>query len=110
MTERLWRHGDVLIQEVAELPEGGMRRNDLVLAHGEVTGHSHRVETPESAELWWVRGELYLRVLEPTRIVHEEHQPIPLDPGVYHVWQQREYVPPSQRQSNDGVSFRAVRD
>jgi hypothetical protein len=110
MTNRLWRHGDVLIQEVAELPEGGVRRDDLVLAYGEVTGHSHRVETPDRAELWWVRGDLFLRVLEPTRIVHEEHKPIPLRPGIYRVWPQREYVPPSQRVSNGGVSFRTVVD
>jgi hypothetical protein len=84
-----------------------------VLAYGEVTGHAHRVETPDHAELWRVGGDinmLYLRVLAPTRIVHEEHRPIPLEPGVYRVWQQREYVPQSQRWGNDGVSFRAVRD
>src|SRR5262249_48855533 len=110
MPEKLWRQGDVLIQAVAALPEGGVRRRELVLAYGEVTGHSHRVETPDCAELWWMRDNLYLRVLAPTRIVHEEHQPIPLEPGVYRVWQQREYIPRSHRQSNDGVSFRAVRD
>lgn len=114
MPEKLWRHGDVLIQAVAALPEGGVRRPGAVLAYGEVTGHSHRVETPENAELWWVeevpKGSLYLRVLAPTRIVHEEHRPIPLEPGIYRVWQQREYVPPSQRRGNQGISFRAVRD
>ena len=51
---------------------------------------------------------MYLRVLEPTRIVHEEHKPIPLDPGVYRVWQQREYIPQSQWRG--GISFRTVRD
>jgi hypothetical protein len=110
MPEKLWRHGDVLIQSVASLPEGGVRRPNAVLAYGEVTGHSHRVEAPESAELWWAQESLYLRVLAPTRIVHEEHQPIPLEPGIYRVWQQREYVPPSQRRANAGISFRAVRD
>lgn len=110
MPEKLWRQGDVLIQLVAALPEGGVRMRELVLAYGEVTGHSHRVEAPDCAELWWVRDALYLRVLAPTRIVHEEHRPIPVEPGVYRVWQQREYIPQSQRRSHDGVSFRSVRD
>ena len=110
MPEKLWRHGDVLIQAVATLPEGGVRWPGAVLAYGEVTGHSHQVETPECAELWWVQDSLYLRVLAATRIVHEEHQPIPLEPGVYRVWQQREYVPSSQRRGNEGISFRTVRD
>lgn len=112
MQQKLWRHGDVLIQAVACLPEGGVRLavTELVLAHGEVTGHAHRVETPERAELWWVMDTLYLQVLEPTRIVHEEHEPIPLEPGVYRVWQQREYVPESERLASNGVSFRSVRD
>jgi hypothetical protein len=112
MSENLWRHGDVLIQAAATLPEGAVRRSGSVLAYGEVTGHSHRVEASESAELWWVEesDSLYLRVLAPTRIVHEEHRPIPLGPGIYRVWQQREYVPPSQRRGNQGISFRAVRD
>lgn len=110
MPEKLWRHGDVLIQAVATLPEGGVRRQGSVLAYGEVTGHSHHVETPDAAELWWAVGSLYLRVLAPTRIVHEEHQPIPLEPGVYRVWQQREYLPQSQRHGDSRISFRAVRD
>lgn len=110
MPEKLWRHGDVLIQAVATLPEVRVRRQGSVLAYGEVTGHSHQVEMPDAAELWWANNSLYLRVLVPTRIVHEEHQPIPLEPGVYRVWQQREYLPQSQRDSDSGISFRAVRD
>src|SRR5262249_23245779 len=97
MPGKLWRQGDVLIQAVEAPPEGGIHMRDLVLAYGEVTGHSHRVETPDRAELWWLKDSLYLRVLAPTRIVHEEHQSIPLEPGVYRIWKQREYVPQSQR-------------
>src|SRR5262249_3145849 len=110
MPKKLWRHGDVLIEAVPSLPEGGVLRRGSVLANGEVTGTSARVETPDAAEIWWVNPSMYLRVLEPTRIVHEEHRPIPLEPGVYRVWQQREYVPRSQRRGQGGISFRAVRD
>ncbi|MBA3824947.1 MAG: hypothetical protein H0X24_13760 [Ktedonobacterales bacterium] len=105
----LWRHGDVLIATIDAIPEGGVRLHDPVLAHGEVTGHTHRVADPHAAELWLVQGVLYLKILEATRIIHEEHAAIPLEPGTYRVWQQREYVP-ERRRGTRGVSFRTVSD
>lgn len=106
----LFRHGDVLIMQIAEMPTGGgLRLAVPILAQGEVTGHSHRIEDPTKAEVWYINGEMFIKVWAPTRVIHEEHQPIPLDPGCYRVWQQREYLAPGQRW-HDGVSFRAVRD
>jgi hypothetical protein len=72
-----------------------------VLVYGEATGHAHRVETPERAQVWEIDGQLYLKVLAVTRIVHEEHQPITLEPGTYRVWQQREYTPQEIRRVID---------
>jgi hypothetical protein len=97
----LWRHGDVLIETVEAIPEGGQRRLSPVLVEGEATGHAHRIESPEAAEIWAVNGQLYLKVTDPTRLVHEEHQPIALAPGLYHVWQQREYTPQAIRTVRD---------
>jgi hypothetical protein len=116
MAGTLYRHGDVLIQEVAELPTGADQRSDQapVLAYGEVTGHSHRIETPTAVEFWVHFGpqgqQRFVRVLETTRIVHEEHQPITLEPGVYRFWQQREYDPSPDWRRGGGISFRTVRD
>ena len=39
----LYRHGDLLIESAQEIPEGCRRLQHLVLAEGELTGHSHRV-------------------------------------------------------------------
>jgi hypothetical protein len=65
-----------------------------ILAHGEVTGHSHRIEQPEAAHLWSVGETIFLQVLEhSTRVIHEEHAPIELPAGLYRVWRQREYTP-----------------
>lgn len=89
----MWRHGDVLIAQTESVPNGARRHPNLILAYGEVTGHSHRVEHPERAELWEFQGVLYLNVLVATRVIHEEHHPITLEPGTYRVWQQREYTP-----------------
>jgi hypothetical protein len=90
----LYRHGDVLVAVVTELPPQANKCLHLTLAEGELTGHSHRIAEPGVAELWEVRGERYLRVTaDRATLVHEEHGPITLAQGVYRVWRQREYSP-----------------
>lgn len=93
----MWRHGDVLIAAVETIPEQARLQVHGVLVYGEVTGHSHRLESLENASVWTDRGELFVKVTAPTRIIHEEHLPITLPPGSYRVWQQREYTPESIR-------------
>jgi hypothetical protein len=94
----LWRHGDVLIAQTDVIPAHATRSMSPVLVRGEVTGHSHRVEKPELAEIWIDRsGGMFLQVLATTRVIHEEHLPITLPPGTYRVWQQREYTPQKVR-------------
>ena len=98
----LWRHGDLLIAAVPSVPERARRRPTAVLAHGELTGHSHRVAETETAELWECEGVLYVRVVaEEARVVHQEHAPIRLPRGSYRVWQQREYTPAAIRRVYD---------
>lgn len=90
----LYRHGDVLIAAVAALPAGATPRAGLVLAHGEHTGHSHRIRETDAASMYVHGKDLYLLISAPTAtLVHEEHRAIELRVGVYRVWQQREYTP-----------------
>src|SRR5262245_55095569 len=90
----MYRHGDVLIAPVAEVPAGAHARPGTTVAHGEVTGHSHRFEDPAAVRLFALGSDLFVEVLAPTaRIVHEEHGPIPIPRGCYRVWRQREYSP-----------------
>lgn len=94
----MWRHGDVLIAKIEEIPTFAAKRTDTILAYGELTGHSHQIEAPETAELWEDNGQLYLKVVAPTAtVVHQEHKPITLPQGTYRVWKQREYTPGSIR-------------
>ena len=94
----LWRHGDVLIARVAALPHGAERRATPVLVRGEVTGHSHRLAEPGTAELWERHGHIFIQVVaEAATVIHEEHRPITLPRGIYEVWQQREYTPAAIR-------------
>lgn len=98
----LYRHGDVLVQRVTELPSDAQKRNHLTLAEGEITGHSHRVAEYEAAELYEYRGTRYLLVKsDQATLIHEEHGPIQLTAGVYRVWQQREYSPQEIRTVRD---------
>jgi hypothetical protein len=88
---------------VDAIPEQA-RRSPLphgILVHGELTGHSHRLEDPKSAALFSAApgiGAMFLEVpAGGTRIVHEEHGPIELPQGLYRVWRQREYSPQAIR-------------
>lgn len=98
----LWRHGDVLLATTDKLPRGAKQHPAPVLVRGELTGHSHRIADPDSAEVWERNGMLYLKVTAPTAtIIHEEHHPITLPSGCYRVWTQREYTPLTIRQIRD---------
>jgi hypothetical protein len=48
----MWRHGDVLICEVPEIPAGAARLPHCIPAEGELTGHCHRIEGAGAAELF----------------------------------------------------------
>jgi hypothetical protein len=90
----LYRHGDVLVSAISELPAGAEKQTHLVLAEGEITGHAHRISERGAAELFQFGADTYLRVVAATAtLVHEEHGPIALPTGVYRVWRQREYSP-----------------
>jgi hypothetical protein len=98
----MWRQGDVLIAATNAIPVGAKKRPNCVLAEGELTGHSHRIDQPGMAELYECGGVLYLRVMSSeAKVVHQEHGPITLPQGVYAVWQQREYTPQSIRTVTD---------
>jgi len=100
--KKVWRHGDILIETAAAIPPGARKRPTVVLAWGELTGHSHRIEAPAAAEIWERREATYLNVLRETaRLVHQEHKPITLPRGVYRFWHQREYTPQAIRRVVD---------
>ena len=98
----LYRHGDLLVSSVAALPSSARRLNHLVLAQGELTGHSHRIAERDAAVLFETDKGLFLNVTRSVAtLVHQEHGPIELQAGYYQVWRQREYTP---------AEIRVVRD
>ena len=99
----LFRHGDVLIQRIQAAPaERGKQLPHRILAHGEVTGHTHRIQETAGAALYTLGAELLLEVTaDAATVVHEEHAPIRLERGHYRVWRQREYSPEEIRVIRD---------
>jgi hypothetical protein len=90
----LYRHGDVLINKIPALPAGVQKQTGTTLAHGEITGHSHRIQQTQAVQLWVNGSELFLEVKAPSAtLIHEEHRAIELPQGFYRVWKQREYRP-----------------
>ena len=88
--EEIVRQGDVMLFKVAELPKGAVAvktDGDVILAHGEVTGHAHRIKREQtekpSARLFDVGAERYLQIAERVALTHEEHSAIFLEAGVY---------------------------
>lgn len=96
------RQGDVLLIPVDELPKGLVRmkrdkKNRLVLADGEVTGHAHAI-LEDTATLFRQKdlremSDRFLRVEQEANLVHEEHGTITLPAGDYIVRRKREYTP-----------------
>jgi hypothetical protein len=106
----MFRQGDVLLVPIPEsrLPEAAVpvardARGALVLALGEATGHAHAVRAGD-ADLLADSAELdrrFLRIVSDAVLTHEEHDPIPLPPGLYQVVRQREYEPGESRMVDD---------
>lgn len=89
------RQGDVLFTKIEALPEGLKQRKSQIIVEGEATGHHHSLVAGRVLED--AQGYLFLEVLKATQIVHQEHQPIGLEPGFYRVTRQREYTPEAIR-------------
>ena len=100
-----FRQGDVWIECIASIPgttKALVPQDRIVLAHGEVTGHAHAIYDLDAVQARIADdGTIYLRVTKPTEIRHEEHAPIPLTPGDYKSYIQREYSPEAIRNVAD---------
>ena len=94
-TRKIYRQGDVLIQQIEKLPAGANQvewEGRVILAYGEVTGHAHAISTDHAKMYTW-EGDRLLEIKPGAKLVHEEHATILLPEGFYTVIQQREYVP-----------------
>jgi hypothetical protein len=116
METKMYRQGDVLLKKVEGLPKfsewsAPKQVADGIVAEGEATGHHHRVTGEANVirggvqvrENGWTNTvpAMFVTVAGPAQLVHEEHAALDLEPGVYEVMGQREYVPGRQRRVYD---------
>jgi hypothetical protein len=91
-----FRQGDVFLIRVGSVPMGAAKEKskdpDIILAHGEATGHAHRISAEAVTSYRW-QGDRLIEVTRESDLLHEEHEAIKLPPGVYKVVIQREYTP-----------------
>jgi hypothetical protein len=102
MSKGIYRQGDVFMVPLTEVPLDipEERDGDIILAHGEVTGHAHRIKDTQ-ARTFNIDGRRYLITDRPTDVTHEEHATITLPQGRYEIRIQREYTPESIRNVMD---------
>lgn len=106
MKKQMYRQGDVLIERIAEIPSDvkpkKREHGDIVLAHGEVTGHHHGITDRHVEGFVDGLGVTYLDVKKAVAALHhQEHSTIELPPGKYRVIRQREYSPEAIRNVAD---------
>jgi hypothetical protein len=100
MSQLHYRQGDLLFVLQEERPAVELTvRPSLVIVAGEATGHTHRLTAGSILEA--PDGTLYLNLIEPTRVVHEEHDALTLGAGWWLVVRQREYTPDAIRTIRD---------
>lgn len=91
---KIYRQGDIKIKAVEDADTKDLTlKKDLVLAEGEMTGHSHRIVSGQ-VKLYWnqeIGGRMILDVQTPAELFHEEHESIPLAPGKYEIQRQVEW-------------------
>ena len=90
--ENNMQQGDVLAVKLCAMPVGKQQRvakGRIVVAHGE-SGHSHVIEDDE-AELIQIGERMLLSLPNQATLLHEEHGPITLTPGIWEIGRVQEF-------------------
>lgn len=83
-----YRQGDVMLRRVDDInlitaqKISRDKKGRLVLLDGEVTGHAHAI-SDESASLFELDNERFLKIEEDVTLDHEDHDTHLLLPGTY---------------------------
>jgi hypothetical protein len=99
-----FRQGDVFIFQVEEGSQDTKKFNDVpnfILAEGEVTGHKHNLMPLEGGSVAVKKVndmQIFVEIKgKGAKVVHDEHETITLEPGLYQVKIQQEYDPATYR-------------
>lgn len=89
----IYRQGDVLLKKIDELPKNKRKLKTDIIVRGEATGHAHKIRIGILFSSWEDGPHLYIKASKGAKVVHEEHEEIDLEQGIYEVIRQREYDP-----------------
>lgn len=97
----MYRHGDLLIKPIKELPKNLKRRKNNILAYGEATGHHHKLTANELSnkdiQVWFdEQVKVFFETKEKTSLSHQEHKTIEIEKGRYGVVVERARDPFTQ--------------
>jgi hypothetical protein len=87
------RQGDVLVVPILRLPTDARAMNTHgrhILAEGEKTGHHHSIAAGPHVAFLASGARRFLDVRARVALEHQEHDPLPIDPGSYEVRLQRQ--------------------
>lgn len=90
------QQGDVLITKIDAMPSAAKKMppkaRGYVIAEGEATGHAHTIATDAIEDISIdEQGVIYAQIAKQVDLVHEEHGPVSLDPGIYRFDRVQEY-------------------
>lgn len=97
--EKLYRHGEIILKRVQEIPLKAKVSNNFVLAEGK-TGHKHLL-SGKSVQVLEFGDKKFINAKSEAKISHDEHKAITLPKGLYEVVIQREYDPVAERKVQD---------
>ena len=101
-----YRHGDVLLHEIKELPANLKELKhdgNFVLAYGAVTGHKHLIISSDMKIYEDDNGRYYIKLDNNAELKHEEHKTIVIEPRIYEInfEQEKDWFSNSVRQVID---------
>lgn len=90
--ENQCRHGDILVERIAAMPDGikPSGKGNIILAEGTATGHRH-VIAGDVESFSDGNGNVFLSVGKTAKLTHEEHATILFGKGSYRVIRQVEF-------------------
>ncbi|PYT67252.1 MAG: hypothetical protein DMG39_24490 [Acidobacteria bacterium] len=93
---KIYRHGDVLFEQVESIPEmHNPRTTDEekkgVVQLGETIGHAHVIEDMTGVEIFSDRRDRFLKAEQAFTISHQEHKALTLPAGNYRIRIAREF-------------------
>lgn len=88
---KMFRHGDLLLKEIREIPPDARLKGSNIIIEGEMTGHAHRLAGSGAQVFVEPGNRQYVDVIDLTPLIHEEHNTIEMPPGKYEAVRQREF-------------------